>query len=307
LEGRAVVPALVALLSLFGMDSFARAAGTLTVNKTPLASAGTVTGAGINCGTDCTEFYVNEENPSPPPPTLPQVVDFAASANPGFAFQSWTGCDGPSGTSCTMVMNVSKTLTANYQDVQDPTASLTSPDSGAVVSGSVDLAAIANDNWGISRVDFRINGDLVGTDGASPYSLSWNSATIPDSSGVQVSAQAVDLADRASPESIRTITVDNPEPEANIVGDTTPPDTHITGGPKSKTKSKTATFEFAGTHTRAIANFECKLDAGPFASCTSPHTVRVKKGEHAFQVRAIDQAGNVGSPATDTWKRKKRR
>ena len=39
----------------------------------------------------------------------------------------------------------------------------------------------------------------------------------------------------------------------------------------------------------------------------TPHTVKVKKGKHTFQVQAVDQAGNVGAPATDTWKRKKRR
>jgi hypothetical protein len=33
----------------------------------------------------------------------------------------------------------------------------------------------------------------------------------------------------------------------------------------------------------------------------------VKKGKHTFQVQAIDEAGNVGSPATDTWKRKKKK
>jgi hypothetical protein len=93
-----------------------------------------------------------------------------------------------------------------------------------------------------------------------------------------------------------------PEPTDNSA-----PSTAITKGPKNKTRKKTATFEFTGADTKAIASFQCKLDARAFAPCTSPHTVRVKKGKHTFQVRAIDQAGNVGSPATDTWKRKKKR
>jgi hypothetical protein len=90
------------------------------------------------------------------------------------------------------------------------------------------------------------------------------------------------------------------------VGDSSAPNTTITKGPKNKTKKKKATFEFTGIDARAIAGFQCKLDAGAFAPCTSPHTVKVKKGKHTFQVQAIDQAGNVGSPATDTWKRKKK-
>ena len=90
-------------------------------------------------------------------------------------------------------------------------------------------------------------------------------------------------------------------------GDATAPTAQITNGPKNKTKKKTATFEFNGSDARAIASFQCSVDGKQFATCSSPHTVKVKKGKHTFQVRAVDEAGNVGAPATDTWKRKKRR
>jgi hypothetical protein len=90
--------------------------------------------------------------------------------------------------------------------------------------------------------------------------------------------------------------------------DCAPPDTQITKGPKDKTKRKQATFEFTGTDARAVAGFECSLDSGAFAACTSPHTVKVKKGKHTFSVRATDQAANAdASPATDDWKVKKKK
>ena len=95
-----------------------------------------------------------------------------------------------------------------------------------------------------------------------------------------------------------------PEPPA---GDSNAPSAQITKGPKHKTKKKTATFEFTGTDTRAIAGFQCSLDGGAFASCTSPHTVKVKRGKHAFEVRAVDEAGNFGAPASDSWRRKKKK
>jgi hypothetical protein len=98
-----------------------------------------------------------------------------------------------------------------------------------------------------------------------------------------------------------SLTLTTPDP------DTSSPSAQITSGPKNKTKKKRATFEFTGTDPRAIAGFQCKLDARAFAPCTSPHTVKVKKGKHTFQVQAIDQAGNVGPPAADAWKRKKKR
>jgi hypothetical protein len=85
-----------------------------------------------------------------------------------------------------------------------------------------------------------------------------------------------------------------------------PPETVITKQPKDKTKKKTATFEFSSSE--AGSTFQCSLDAGPFAACGSPDTLRVKKGKHHFEVRAIDAAGNVdGSPASDSWKVKKKR
>jgi hypothetical protein len=89
--------------------------------------------------------------------------------------------------------------------------------------------------------------------------------------------------------------------------DTAAPVAQITKGPRDKTKKRSATFEFTGTDARAIASFQCKLDSAAFIPCTSPYTVKVKTGKHTFQVQAIDQAGNVGAPATDTWKRKKRK
>jgi hypothetical protein len=80
-----------------------------------------------------------------------------------------------------------------------------------------------------------------------------------------------------------------------------PPDTKITEGPKSKTRSKKATFEF--TATTPNSSFECNLDGGGFKLCESPLKVKVRKGKHLFQVRATDPAGQVDpAPAQANWK-----
>ena len=85
-----------------------------------------------------------------------------------------------------------------------------------------------------------------------------------------------------------------------------PPNTTITKRPKDKTKKKTATFEF--TSNEPGRDVRVQLDGGPFAPCSSPDTLKVKKGKHHFEVRATDAAGNVdGSPATDDWKVKKKK
>jgi len=84
--------------------------------------------------------------------------------------------------------------------------------------------------------------------------------------------------------------------------DTTPPDTTITGGPaqSSSTTSTSATFTFTSTEA---GTFQCALDGGSWAACSSPTTYSsLAPASHTFQVRAIDQAGNVDpTPASRSW------
>jgi hypothetical protein len=83
--------------------------------------------------------------------------------------------------------------------------------------------------------------------------------------------------------------------------DTTPPGTSISDGPSATTTSTSASFAF--TATQAGSTFECKLDAGAYATCTSPKDYSgLSVGAHTFSVRATDPAGNTdATPATQTW------
>jgi subtilisin family serine protease len=55
-----------------------------------------------------------------------------------------------------------------------PTASITAPASGAVVSGTVAVTAQAFDNTGIARVEFTVDGSLRATSSTAPYGFAWN-------------------------------------------------------------------------------------------------------------------------------------
>ena len=78
----------------------------------------------------------------------------------------------------------------------------------------------------------------------------------------------------------------------NFTVDLTPPDTAITGGPTGPTSDATPTFNFNSPD--ATATFQCRVDAQPFAACTSAHTTAaLGDGPHTFQVRALDTAGNL--------------
>jgi hypothetical protein len=90
--------------------------------------------------------------------------------------------------------------------------------------------------------------------------------------------------------------------------DTTPPSTTITQRPKPKLKTtnRTAKVEVRFT-SEAGATFKCRLDGAPFKSCTSPYDVRAKSRRgngksHTIAVEAIDTAGNVGQPATVSFR-----
>lgn len=78
--------------------------------------------------------------------------------------------------------------------------------------------------------------------------------------------------------------------------DTTAPETTITSGPKSRTRSRTARFQFSSSES---ARFRCKLDSRAETSCSSPRVYRrLGDGRHVLRVWAIDSANNRdASPA----------
>jgi len=82
----------------------------LGVNKNA-AQGGTVTSnpAGINCGTGCSTQTASF--------LAGTVVMLTATAASGWQFSSWSGCDSVSGNQCTVTMNGSRTVWANFTKV----------------------------------------------------------------------------------------------------------------------------------------------------------------------------------------------
>ena len=72
----------------------------------------------------------------------------------------------------------------------------------------------------------------------------------------------------------------------------TPPDTALASGPQGLTNVITPAFAFGADEPGVT--FACRIDAAPFAPCTSPLTTGpLADGAHTFEVRATDPAGNA--------------
>jgi hypothetical protein len=87
--------------------------------------------------------------------------------------------------------------------------------------------------------------------------------------------------------------------------DATAPQTTITSEPANPSSSASPSFSFSGDDGTGsgVATFQCSLDGGQFAACTSPQEYTgLADGPHSFEVRAVDNAANPdGTPATYSW------
>ena len=81
--------------------------------------------------------------------------------------------------------------------------------------------------------------------------------------------------------------------------DTAAPTVSFTSAPTDGGTDTSASFAFSGSEPELT--FTCSLDGAAFAACTSPAAYNgLALGKHAFVVRGVDPAGNVGE-ATHSW------
>ena len=95
-------------------------------------------------------------------------------------------------------------------DVQPPTAELTSPAAGSFLRGTVTLTANAADDIGVARVDFLDGTTLIGSATQAPFSVSWNTTSAFGTRSL--TAQAFDAAGNSGTSSAVSVLVDNVAP-----------------------------------------------------------------------------------------------
>jgi hypothetical protein len=163
-------------------------------------------------------------------------------------------------------------------DTTPPQTTLDSPPSGTVSSTSATFDFSANDAGATfqCRLD---GGDWGGCESPKGYSS---------------------LGDGPHTFEVRARDgVGNTDPtpaSATWIVDTGPPETTIDSGPSGTVTGASVSFEFSANEPGST--FQCRRDGGDWAGCTSPESYgSLSTGEHSFEVRATDAAGNTDSTA----------
>jgi hypothetical protein len=172
-------------------------------------------------------------------------------------------------------------------DTTPPTVAIDSGPSGTITDQSPTFTFSGTDAHG--PVTFQCSID-TGTASLRACSGPGDSDTpsSPLAGGAHIfRVQATDAATNSAV-STRSFTVALPQPPG-------PPDTTITKGPKKKTTKRRPKFKF--TASQAGSSFQCQVDKGQFAACTSPFVPpKLGLGKHVLRVRAIGPTG-VADPA----------
>jgi hypothetical protein len=171
-------------------------------------------------------------------------------------------------------------------DTTAPTVTLTAL--GGTVSGTVQLAATAADDFGVTGVQFLVDGAPVGAElTAAPYELAW--ATLGVANGAHtLTAVARDAAGHQTTASV-VVTVAN---------DTTAPSIALIA-PATATVAGLVTIAATAADDVAVAGVQFLLDGLPLGAeiTTAPYqfewtTLAVVNGEHTLTAVARDAAGN---------------
>ncbi len=94
---------------------------------------------------------------------------------------------------------------------------LTAPAPTAAASGTTTLEAAVSGSSDVARVDFLVDGKVIGSSASAPYRVSWKSKTVRDGSAVAIAARAVrdDGSTITSP--ARAVVVSNPTTHARTI------------------------------------------------------------------------------------------
>ena len=109
------------------------------------------------------------------------------------------------------------------------TATLTWPQAGATLSGTVQLSGEASSGKPITKIDFMVDGQLVGSGNASPASVNWDTRSVADGSH-SITVKATDSSGWTGTSAAVSATISNSSSGGGGGGGNCPPGTTDVGG-----------------------------------------------------------------------------
>jgi Bacterial Ig domain len=263
--------------------------------------SGTVTisaNASDNVGVTRVDFYVNGALNGSDSTAPYQYSWNTASVSNGTAtiYAKAYDAAGNSTQSASVSVNVANVV-APPPDTTPPSVSIASP-IGGNVSGTVTISANASDNVGVTRVDFYINGALVGSDSTAPYQYSWNTTSVSNGAAT-IYAKAFDAAGNSAQSSTVSVTV------ANVVTpppDTTPPSVSI-ASPTGGNVSGVVAVSVNASDNVGVARVDLLVNGVTVGSDISApyqfswNSTGIANGAAQLKAVAYDAAGNLAQSA----------
>ena len=179
-------------------------------------------------------------------------------------------------------------------DTTPPSVSISSlnPNS-TVVSGTVTVLVNATDNVGVSKVELRVNGTIVGTSNVAPFQVPWNSASIADGPAT-ITAKAYDAAGNSTVSAGVSITVAN-DKTAPVLAITSPADGAKLNGSVTITTSVSDNNGAAGITQKLYIDGVLKSTVTGKPLSVKWNARSTTTQTHTILVTAADVAGNTTS------------
>jgi phosphatidylserine/phosphatidylglycerophosphate/cardiolipin synthase-like enzyme len=189
---------------------------------------------------------------------------------------------------------VTLTQCAAPPDTENPTAAISTPASGANVSGIVEVDVAATDNVAVTGVDLLVDGTVIASDGEEPFQFFVDSRLLSNG-GHSLKAQAFDAAGNTGLSATVAITVTNAAP------DTQAPTASISSPADGSTVTDDSTVNVDAADNVGVTRVELWVDGSLSSTdATAPFSFTIRSlnlstGTHTLQAKAYDAAGNTGA------------
>jgi len=175
-------------------------------------------------------------------------------------------------------------------DLQSPQVRIVSPTNGSTVTGLVTVTAEAQDNVGVSKVKFYIDGTKVGEDTSEPYQCNWDTVELTNDSTHTIQAKAYDIIGNSGQSNIVAVRVVNNIPQVRIVSPT-----------NGETLHGTVTIQAEAQDNKGIAQVEFFVNdellkgfiSSPYEYAWNTH--KIIDGTYTLKVKATNLSGNQNS------------